>query len=90
MLVIRVLREGCEGLGTAFVDERSEVHKGLLSNLPISLLIGGKGGCIPPNRREGRFSPTRAKRRSRPKLYLFKLKKIVFFYLNFFLFFKKL
>jgi len=27
------------------------------SNLPISLLIGGKGGCIPPNRREGRFSP---------------------------------
>jgi hypothetical protein len=26
--------------------------KGLLSNLPVSLLIGGKGGCIPPNRRE--------------------------------------
>jgi len=25
--------------------------KGLLSNLPISLLIGGKGGYIPPNRR---------------------------------------
>ena len=28
-----------------------------LSDLPVSLLIGGKGGCIPPNRREGRFSP---------------------------------
>jgi len=23
------------------------------ANLPLSLLIGGKGGCIPPNRREG-------------------------------------
>jgi len=38
--------------GTAFGGERSEVH------LPLSLLIGGKGGCIPPNRREGRCSPT--------------------------------
>jgi len=28
-----------------------------LSNLPVSLLIGGKGGCIPPNRREGRLYP---------------------------------
>ena len=28
-----------------------------LSDLPISLLIGGKGGCIPPNRREGRLYP---------------------------------
>jgi len=34
--------------------------KGLLSNLPVSLLIGGKGGCIPLNRRKGRFSPTRS------------------------------
>jgi len=38
--------------GTAFGAERSEAHKGLPSNLPISLLIGGKGGCIPPNRGE--------------------------------------
>jgi len=52
--------------GTAFGAERSDVAKGLLSNLPISLLIGGKGGCIPPNRKEGRFSPTRAKRRETP------------------------
>jgi hypothetical protein len=44
--------------GTAFGDERSEVPKGLLSNLPVSLLIGGKGGCIPPNRREGRLYPS--------------------------------
>jgi len=29
------------GGGTAFGVERSEVPKGLLSNLPISLLIGG-------------------------------------------------
>jgi len=46
--------------GTAFGAERSEVPKGLLSNLPKSLLIGGKGGCILPNRKEGRFSPTRS------------------------------
>ena len=39
--------------GTAFVDERSEAHKGLLSNLPISLLIGGKGGSPRPERSEG-------------------------------------
>ena len=44
--------------GTAFGAERSEVHKGLLSNLPISLLIGEKGGYIPPNRREGRLYPS--------------------------------
>jgi len=41
--------------GTAFEDERSEA-----ANLPLSLLIGGKGGCIPPNRRKGRFTPTRS------------------------------
>jgi len=29
--------------GTAFGAERSEVPKGLLSNLPKSLLIGGRG-----------------------------------------------
>jgi len=53
--------------GTAFGAERSEVPKGLLSNLPVSLLIGGKGGCIPPIRRDiGRFTPTRAKRRGTP------------------------
>jgi len=46
--------------GTAFGAERSEVPKGLLSNLPKSLLIGRKGGCILPNRKEGRFSPTRS------------------------------
>jgi len=40
------------GGGTAFKAEQSEVH------LPISLLIGGKGGCIPPNRREGRLYPS--------------------------------
>jgi hypothetical protein len=40
------------GGGTAFETERSEVH------LPLSLLIGGKGGCIPPNRREGRLYPS--------------------------------
>jgi len=39
--------------GTAFEDERSEA-----ANLPKSLLIGGKGGCIPPNRREGRLYPS--------------------------------
>jgi len=44
--------------GTAFEGERSEAAKGLPSNLPISLLIGGKGGCIPPNRREGRLYPS--------------------------------
>jgi len=44
--------------GTAFGAERSEAPKGLLSNLPVSLLIGGKGGCIPPNRREGRLYPS--------------------------------
>jgi len=41
--------------GTAFGAERSEAAKGLLSNFPKSLLIGGKGCCIPPNRREGRL-----------------------------------
>jgi hypothetical protein len=41
--------------GTAFGGERREAH------LPLSLLIGGKGDCIPPNRREGRFSPSEAK-----------------------------
>jgi len=47
------------GGGTAFGAERGEVPKGLLSNLPLSLLIGRKGGCIPPNRRDlGSFSPT--------------------------------
>ena len=48
--------------GTAFGGERSEVH------LPVSLLIGGKGGGIPPNRREERCSPTRAKRGARPNV----------------------
>ena len=33
--------------GTAFGAERSEATKGLLKNLPISLLIGGKGGAAP-------------------------------------------
>ena len=33
------------GGGTAFGAERREAAKGLLSNLPVSLLIGGKGGC---------------------------------------------
>jgi len=37
--------EGCPKDG---VVERSEVR-----NHPLSLLIGGKGGYIPPNRREG-------------------------------------
>ena len=55
-------------VGTAFGAKRSEDHKGLQSNLPVSLLIGGKGGCIPPNRREGRYTPTRAKRGARPEL----------------------
>jgi len=41
--------------GTAFGGERSEA-----TNLPLSLLIGGKGGYIPPNRREGRFTQTRS------------------------------
>jgi len=41
------------GGGTAFGDDRSEA-----ANLPVSLLIGGKGGCIPPNRREGRLYPS--------------------------------
>ena len=36
----------------------AESAKAVLSNLPVSLLIGGKGGCILPNRREERFSPT--------------------------------
>jgi len=57
------MREGCGGRrnhpvrrgggGTAFGGDRSEA-----SNLPLSLLIGGKGGCIPPNRREGRLYPS--------------------------------
>jgi len=41
------------GGGTAFGDERSEVPKGLLSNLPISLLIGEKGGSARPERSDG-------------------------------------
>ena len=41
------------GGGTAFGVERSEVPKGLLSNLPISLLIGGKGGLARPERSDG-------------------------------------
>ena len=39
--------------GTAFGAERSDVAKGLPSILPISLLIGGKGGSARPERREG-------------------------------------
>jgi len=52
--------------GTAFGAERSEAAKGLLSNLPVSLLIGGKGGFIPPIRRVGRFTPTRSVARGTP------------------------
>jgi len=29
-----------------------------MSDLPVSLLLGGKGGCITPNGREGRCSST--------------------------------
>jgi len=67
------MREGCVGRrnhpvrrgkgGTAFGGERSEA-----SNLPISLLIGGKRGCIPPDRREGRFTPTRSVARGTPSM----------------------
>jgi len=39
---------------------RRQQKEGLLSKFPKSLLIGGKGGCIPPNRREGRCTPTRS------------------------------
>ena len=39
-----------------------------VSDLPVSLLIGGRGGGIPPLRREGRCSPTRAKRGARPNV----------------------
>jgi len=49
--------------GTAFGDERSEA-----ANLPLSLLIGGKEGCIPPNRREGSSAdPQHAVQGARPE-----------------------
>jgi hypothetical protein len=36
------------------------------SDLPVSLLIGGKGGCISPNRRKGGAPRPEAKQGARP------------------------
>jgi len=61
MLVFRKsVREAKGGETTPSFGHPSNVRrgKGLLNNHPKSLLIGGKGGCIPPNRREGRLYPS--------------------------------
>jgi hypothetical protein len=55
-------------------------EKGLLRYLPKSLLIGGKGGCIPPNRREGRCS-TQCKGHAQMNIFFFFPMKMKFFLL---------
>jgi hypothetical protein len=46
-------RDACESLWSVRDVKGGEVSKGLLSNLPISLLIRGKGGSARPERSEG-------------------------------------
>jgi hypothetical protein len=66
VLVIRIcVREAEGGETTPSFGHPSNVRRAPeaalplgVSDLPVSLLIGGKGGCIPPNRREGRLYPS--------------------------------